>query len=227
MTTSITIISPAMEVHVTGCADIAKTVAKRYSKATKTVGEMTANEYEGDTIVQAILAADEDLADWFCEEPYQANATAWTVRTSHPAPCFLKTLKGVSFGDDGRPVYTESVKRLAKKFPESAATFTPAEKKTVKRSKLYDDYEHGVTAVAEQQTVSSDFSAWTVRAKLGETDLEAVVNWDVARFSGRAWELSIDGQQYPTLKAAVESFIQEVRTREAFRLRFDVEGAEK
>jgi hypothetical protein len=245
---SITIISPAMEAHVTGCGDIAKTVAKRYSKATKTIGEMSPNVYEGETIVEAIITCDTDLAGWFGQdEPYNPNAAeqAWTFTTCHQAPCVRELLKGVKFDQNGRPsVATKLVRPLVCVLHEDlSADVTScvcydnaiaedirttwskidAPVKIVKRTKTYE--MNGVLAYAVQTNVNSDFAAWDIKCTVGETTMDDVVNWDVARFSGRAWEAGFDGQQYPTLKSAVESFIQEVRTREAFRQRF--EGAEK
>lgn len=100
---SITIIWPAMEVHRTGCQDIARVVKASHSKATRTVGEMSTTVYTGSDIVAAIKAADQDMADSFCEEAYQDDMTHWTVRTCSTAPCMSAMLKGVAFDDRGRP----------------------------------------------------------------------------------------------------------------------------
>jgi len=89
MKTSITIISPAMEVHKAGCADIARTLRNGY---TKTFGQAEdSTTYSGETLDEAILAANKDLAAWFGEEygtPEAEAAGCWTVAACHQAPCF-------------------------------------------------------------------------------------------------------------------------------------------
>lgn len=110
MAIKITVISPAMEAHMTGCADIAKVLRRRG------FNDETANEYEGETLLDAILDADQDLADWFCETPYQAGATHWAIASCDIKPCLgaaiAKAKIGFTHGDpvdgerpegDGRP----------------------------------------------------------------------------------------------------------------------------
>jgi len=84
----LTLLSPAMEVHATGCGDIARSLRNRYTKSKEQVeGSHT---YEGDGWDEVIRELDTDLADWFGEKLYQENMTAWTYVTCHIAPCVKK-----------------------------------------------------------------------------------------------------------------------------------------
>lgn len=100
MTVSISILSPEMEAHKTGCADIAK-IIKRGGKHTS--NSQSEQVYTGETALEAILAVDTDLADAFGETPYQDGMTHWTLATSAIKPCLNAVLKGlVQTGDRGQ-----------------------------------------------------------------------------------------------------------------------------
>jgi hypothetical protein len=86
---SLTVISPAMDVHQTGCADIAKVMKQGWTKASRGQAEST-DVYEGRTFEEAVLAMDTDLAGWFGEKPYQTDATAWSWANCQVMPCARK-----------------------------------------------------------------------------------------------------------------------------------------
>jgi hypothetical protein len=95
------------EAHLTGCAHIDM-------KARRSGGEKP-SKYTGATLVAAIVAADTDMADWFCEVPYTESSRqngCWRITNGiHHAPCFTKAVKaaGVTFeAHTGRPVAKES-----------------------------------------------------------------------------------------------------------------------
>jgi hypothetical protein len=84
------------EMHVTGCADIA-----RKARTTISTGRIP-QVYAGETLVDAIVAADTDMADWFCEAPYTESARengCWMTTSQKWAPCFKAAVKaaGVEF----------------------------------------------------------------------------------------------------------------------------------
>lgn len=90
------------EVHITGCADL-----KRGSKFQPGIGWGT---FKGETLLDAIVAADTDMAEAFGEEPYSDPATQgsqpWSTEIIRHAPCFVKELaaEGITFsGPFGRP----------------------------------------------------------------------------------------------------------------------------
>lgn len=85
------------EVHMTGCADIA-----RKTRSTVATGR-TPQIYSGETLVEAIVAADTDMAGWFCELPYTDSARengCWTTTTQKWAPCFAAAVKAAKVDFD-------------------------------------------------------------------------------------------------------------------------------
>ncbi len=58
---------------------------------------------------------------------------------------------------------------------------------------------------------------WTIAAESGRTVRLSVVTKDEAGFAGRQWTSSLDGQQYPTAKAAAEEVIREAKAAEDIR----------
>ena len=83
--------------HRAGCADLAKHLVS--PEAT----------YTGETLLAAIIAADTDMADWFCTEPYESPETrpehCWATAVVGWAPCFADMVKaeGITFDRSDRP----------------------------------------------------------------------------------------------------------------------------
>lgn len=107
---ALTIISPAMDVHLDGCADIARSLKSGRS------GHQDAEHAEtfsGETLLEAVLAADADWADAFGEDdPYAEHSTSWAVlKNMHVEPCLGKALRaeGIESDEAGRPVRKEPV----------------------------------------------------------------------------------------------------------------------
>jgi hypothetical protein len=99
---SISLITPAMEVHMTGCADIARSIKQGRTKHNDQA-ELE-NKFTGETMVEAIIAADEDMAEMFGEEAYTQSSRdngCWQFVTCQVAPCVKIT--GIAFDQDGRP----------------------------------------------------------------------------------------------------------------------------
>lgn len=97
MTTSITRIVDKhgdFVLHVGGCADIKR------AHSSRSQGDAP-ETYSAPTWVQAIRAADEDMAAWFGQEAYQANPPEqpWTVAGIAHAPCLRPVLRaaGIRF----------------------------------------------------------------------------------------------------------------------------------
>ncbi len=95
---SLTILTPAMEIHRTGCADVARSLRQRRTMRGDTAeGKQT---FEGETVLEAVLALDVDLADMFCEEPYTPSADengCWTTPACSWAPCIKAELGTLVF----------------------------------------------------------------------------------------------------------------------------------
>lgn len=92
-----------LELHVGGCKDIDKHARRMAGNADRP------SHYSGETLVEALVAADTDMAAWFVEEPYTQSSRdngCWTVLTNGWAPCFRSLLRtaGVQFDEEtGRP----------------------------------------------------------------------------------------------------------------------------
>lgn len=82
---SLTVISPGMEIHKTGCSDIQKSLRRRRTSHGEQADNAT--DYEGTDFAAAVLEMDTDLASWFGEEPYQEDSTSWSWANCHIAPC--------------------------------------------------------------------------------------------------------------------------------------------
>jgi hypothetical protein len=94
-----------LEVHIAGCADVAKTLKQTRDAAPET--------FEGLNLLAAIRAADVDWADAFGNEVYsddQDNGESWTVSIMGWAPCFSSAVKAarIVFGDKGEPGYADA-----------------------------------------------------------------------------------------------------------------------
>lgn len=90
----IAVIAPDMTAHLGGCADIKREVQRAgrdYARAHTT--------HEAETLLQAILDTDEDLADAFGETAYQAGSTHWGVFNMDVKPCLADALRaaGITF----------------------------------------------------------------------------------------------------------------------------------
>src|SRR5262245_49132351 len=100
----ITIVAPSlMEAHVTGCDHIAKAIRKY----TFDGGERL-DRYEGETVADAVVAADTGMAAWFGHEadPYSEAAHfdgCWKVATCKVAPCLAKAMKGLDYNGVNAP----------------------------------------------------------------------------------------------------------------------------
>lgn len=83
------------EIHKAGCAHLARPQFRAI---------MT---YIGEDVLDAILAADTDMADAFGQKVYEPveHDPPWTVAIMHHAPCFKALLpRGVRFNEwNGRP----------------------------------------------------------------------------------------------------------------------------
>ena len=65
-----------------------------------------AERYEAETLLDAILAADIDMADWFGQEPYEdSGEMTWNVSRCSLAPCIQSqiTKAKIKFGHQGQP----------------------------------------------------------------------------------------------------------------------------
>lgn len=88
------------ELHMGGCGDIPK-ASRRYPERVQT--------FEGIDLVAALVALDEDAADWFCEEPYtqaSRDAGCWSTTNGFThAPCLVKARAAakIAFDSNGRP----------------------------------------------------------------------------------------------------------------------------
>lgn len=107
--TSITLLTDinVTEVHVAGCRDL-KNVRDPHRPGHYRNVNATLNA-KGETLADAIIAADTEMAEWFGEEPYTEKSRAagcWSVTNGYTwAPCFTKAVKaeGIIFDEDGRP----------------------------------------------------------------------------------------------------------------------------
>jgi hypothetical protein len=123
---SLSIIYPDMDLHVTGCADLGKSVSRGVPSvegnfpggkivALRTVGllcehRVVQETVYGTTLPEAIDALNATLADAFCEIAYTdeaAEAECWTINTVNVKPCVVKLMKEAHLTTDerGRPVY--------------------------------------------------------------------------------------------------------------------------
>lgn len=85
--------------HVGGCKDLTN------PRHTRTYEGVTLHSGY-DTLLDAILAADVSMADWFGQEPYEdGDSETWSVAKCEWAPCFLRAMKvaKIRFGHNGRP----------------------------------------------------------------------------------------------------------------------------
>lgn len=83
------------ELHVGGCADIKK--SHDFYQYGKPV------DYSGETLLEAIKSADQDMAWWFGEEAYTQSSRdngCWTTLTSDHAPCYRALVKAAKITFD-------------------------------------------------------------------------------------------------------------------------------
>lgn len=127
MTTTITLVRNEMgddEMHIGGCGDIARKSSRHAARA----GEKHETNYTADTLLEAIVVADQDMAAWFCEEAYSESSRengCWSTTLVKWGPCFAKAVKAAKItfeNTTGRPVQGRLVEALA---PEAAADFLP------------------------------------------------------------------------------------------------------
>lgn len=99
----IDLITPAMELHRSGCADVKRSLRRGRTSQNEEAARVAT--FAGHTLVDAIIAADTEMAGYFCEEPYtqdSRNNGCWTVLKCHRAPCL--SFAGVTFDPEtGRP----------------------------------------------------------------------------------------------------------------------------
>lgn len=120
------------EMHLAGCADVAKTHKRSRDGYKQT--------YKGETLVDAIVEADTDMADWFCETPYSEGARdngCWTTKTQKWAPCFASMVKALKVQFDattGRPFVSDFVKSARLQKAERAGS--PRHQKALEREAL-------------------------------------------------------------------------------------------
>jgi hypothetical protein len=83
---SVTLLSPAMHMHKTGCADIARSLARgtTQGKYRETVEGTTV--YEGANFTELLFEVDSDLASWF-GETIEHRPSAWRWDNCTLAPC--------------------------------------------------------------------------------------------------------------------------------------------
>jgi hypothetical protein len=81
---SVTLLSPAMEIHKTGCGDIARSIARR--QTTKREQVEGSQVYEGETFKDLLFEVDSDLASWF-GETIEHRPSAWRWDNCSLAPC--------------------------------------------------------------------------------------------------------------------------------------------
>ena len=90
-----------MEAHVTGCAHSAKVQRSTW-------GSERLDTYTGETIADAIVAADTAMGGWFGhrEDPYSAAAGfdgCWKVATCKIAPCLKRAMRGLVYDGTAAP----------------------------------------------------------------------------------------------------------------------------
>ena len=107
--TGLTLLWPAMELHVAGCADIERSVRRHRTTRGENVESRTT--YRGSDIVRTIVKADTDMAGAFCEDPYTESSRengCWSFETCHIAPCVKPLLRGVTFDKvTGKPEWKD------------------------------------------------------------------------------------------------------------------------
>ena len=104
MTFSADLITPAMEIHKHGCADVARTMRTHRTKSNEQAEHV--ETYSADTLIDLIRELDTEMAGYFGQEPYTEDAATegcWTVATSHVAPCF-PSMKGLVYDGSAAPV---------------------------------------------------------------------------------------------------------------------------
>ena len=104
MTFSADLITPAMEIHKHGCADVARTMRTHRTKSNEQAEHV--ETFSADTLIGLIRELDTEMAGYFGQEPYTEDAATegcWTVATSHVAPCF-PSMKGLVYDGSAAPV---------------------------------------------------------------------------------------------------------------------------
>lgn len=98
------------EFHLAGCADV--------QKQAKRIGDVHVDRYEGETIIDALVALDTDWASNFgVDDPYSEDAYqngCWTWGNMKQAPCLNALMKAVQvnmdeFGGHSRPFIAEAL----------------------------------------------------------------------------------------------------------------------
>jgi hypothetical protein len=98
------------EFHKAGCADIAK--------QQKRLGDVFVETFEGETIIDALVALDTEWASAFgVKDPYSESAYengCWTWGNMHQAPCMNTLMKAVQvnmdeFGGHSRPYIADAL----------------------------------------------------------------------------------------------------------------------
>lgn len=83
------------QVHVAGCADVAKQVKANPDNDGKP------DHYEGETIVEALVALDTESASWFgVDDPYSEQAYeqgCWSHQNMNIAPCLRSQMRHVTY----------------------------------------------------------------------------------------------------------------------------------
>ncbi|MCU0505707.1 MAG: hypothetical protein MUE82_08040 [Chloroflexi bacterium] len=105
-TTSITLIRDRrgdFQMHLTGCSDIRRSHDYAYESTGPAV-------YAGESLLDAIVVADTDMASWFCRQPYdgrdeEIGEHCWSTEGVDWAPCFADAVKaaGIKVGRGVRP----------------------------------------------------------------------------------------------------------------------------
>lgn len=123
MTVKLDLITPAMDIHAHGCADVARTLKRGRSRTAHTDVDGV-QTFEGETIIEAIVAADTDMAALFGQDVYEADPaeTPWTVANCQVLPCAAKLMKGLIY--DGK-----SAPRLTGEAPKAEAVAHPCKGK--------------------------------------------------------------------------------------------------
>lgn len=105
---SVTLLSPAMEIHKTGCGDIARSLARHQTKSREQVE--SSDVYEGETFKELLFNVDSDLADWF-GETLDNRPSAWRWDNCTLAPCTkgIDTRTSVEREDYIRESWNESI----------------------------------------------------------------------------------------------------------------------
>lgn len=120
----IDVISPKMEAHIHGCADVARKLQRHRAS------DENVQTYSGADLVAVVIDIDTDWADAFGEEPYTQSARdngCWTMANMKLAPCItnLPEWKRLDYDGTSAPTARKETPVPSKKAAKVATTPAP------------------------------------------------------------------------------------------------------